>query len=414
MDYEAALDEMYSGYMAKRALVAGRLDREFKDPEVILSIARRRGLLPPPNRLVKITGSKGKGTTSRLIAHYLRRLRASEDDIAIFVSPEEFEHTDRMAINGAPIDREEFVSHYRSLRDDLADAAARLSGGAYLSPFGIFALIALSWFQQRGVGWYVLEIGRGGAHDEVGVLRADHAVITSIFNEHAGHLGPSLCDIAREKVAVSRSTRSTVASVQSSHVLRQCGLWEQYPLEEEDDAPMRANLPHWLALDDRLARQTVRSMLGVEDADLLLIDISGVSKAWGTRARGQAEIVFDALINLDSLDCDWLNRTFGDERVLVLFSLPDDKDRERLTAFMDALPNTIALEVVLLGKRGYLSFDHAESRGTRVCGRLSYDDSAGFRDLLDHQIAKHGVRKVYCFGTHTYIRLVKTATNSAR
>lgn len=407
--YQNALDEVYAGYMARRDFVAGRLDREFKDPDLILAVARKLALLPEPRRTIKVTGSKGKGTTSRLIAFYLEQLSGRQDPVALFVSPEEFEHTDRMKLNGSPISRDEFVELFRSLRSHLRDAERRLEGNAYLSPFGIFVLIALTWFRRRGAAWHVLEIGRGGAHDEVGALPADHAVITSIFNEHVDHLGPGLCDIASEKAAIAASTQWTIAAAQAERTLKQCALWERYPFVSESAAPLRQGLPQWLAIDDRLARQAVASAMPVEDAKLLSFDIGAISAAWGSARYADLEVVYDALINLDSLDRAWFERTFSAEKSLILFSLPDDKDRDRIVAFMEALPNATALEVILLGKRGYLSYEEAEKRRDCVSGRIHYDDADAFLALLSDQIGRVAPTKVYCFGTQTYVRLVKSA-----
>ncbi|HVZ98748.1 MAG TPA: hypothetical protein VG841_00385 [Caulobacterales bacterium] len=411
LDYQAALDEMYAGYMAKRDRVAGLMDRDFKNPDVILSIARALNLTPAPARTIKITGSKGKGSTSRLIDFYLRRIAPSAN-VALFVSPEELEHTDRMKLNGRPIGEAEFVDIFRDLRPHLREAAGRLQGDAYLSPFGIFLLIALAWFARRRADWHVLEIGRGGAHDEVGVLPAETAIITSIFNEHANHLGPALADIAGEKAAIAATARRTIVSAQAADALRRCGFAQEEAFLRENDAPLRPNLPLWLAIDDRLARQAIASVLPVDDAALLSFDVNGVSTAWGSLQYLGVEVVFDALINLESLDRAWFERTFA-EKTLILFSLPDDKDRRRLAGFVEALPNAASAEIVLTGKRGYLSYEEAEKRPDRVCSRIRYDDAAAFRRVLTEQIARHTPSKIYCFGTHTYVRLVKSALGPA-
>lgn len=410
--YQRALDAMYAGYMSKRALVAGLLDREFKNPDVILAIARRLDLLPDPATTVKITGSKGKGTTSRLIAHYLQQVAGPNAKVGLFVSPEEFEHSDRMKINGAEITRAEFVELYDTLRPSLLEVDRGLTGSAYLSPFGIFLLIALAWFKAREVDWHVLETGRGAAHDEVGVLPAELALITSILYEHPSHLGPTLADIVGEKLAIARSSRSTIASKQAIAEIERCGLQGRHKLVGETLLPARTGTPHWLALDDRLARQALAALLPTDDEQLLAIDIENVSAAWGRLEFEGVEVVYDAMISLDSLDRNWFDRGFAKPGTFILYSLPDDKDRPRLTAFVDALPAASA-EIVLQGKRGYLHYDDAEKRPERVCARLHYQDGPGFRDALASQIARHRPSRVYCFGTHTFIRLVKSALGGA-
>jgi hypothetical protein len=409
LSYQFALDEIYAGYMAKRHLTAGRQDREFKDPQVVLAIARELGLLPTPARTIKVTGSKGKGSTSRLLAFYLRQLCDPDQPVALFVSPEEFEHTDRMKLNGQAISEDEFVNLYQDLRPALRRAEELLDRSAYLSPFGLFLLIALAWFRRHRAVWRILEIGRGGAHDEVGVLRTEYAVITSIFNEHLDHLGPTVCNVAVAKAAIATSAGRTFTTRQAEEVLKRCAIWGQYPFVSEENTPLRSGVPRWLAIDDRLARQAIKSMRPVDDAKLLSFDISAVSAAWGTIKHHGIEVVYDALINLDSLDRDWFTRTFADEKTLILLSLPDDKDRDRIIAFFDSLPRAEMWEIILLGKRGYLSYERAEARPDLVSGRIHYEDRAAFRALLEEHIALYAPNKVYCLGTQTYIRLVKIA-----
>lgn len=406
--YQQALDAMYAGYMANRAAVAGLLDRAFKDPNVILSVARKLDLLPDPARVVKITGSKGKGTTSRLIAHYLQHIVGPGAKIALFVSPEEFEHTDRMKISGAEITRAEFVDIHHTLKPALLEAERGLTGSAYLSPFGIFLLIALAWFKRSGVDWLVLETGRGAAHDEVGALPAEIAIITSILFEHPGHLGPTICDIAAAKLAIAQTSKLTIASDQALSQLEACGLSERSRLLGENDLTAREGVPRWLALDDRLARQAVATLTSAADSQLLAIGVEAVSAAWGKVNYLGVDIIYDALISLDSLDRDWFQRTFASGKTLIVYSLPDDKDRGRLAAFVDAEP-VAAQEIVLLGKRGYLHYEQAERRPEKICARLHYEDRVGLRDALATEIARHRPRTIYCFGTHTFIRLVKSA-----
>ena len=148
MNYQQTLDDIYRTFMAVKDSVKGRPDREVRQPERLISLAGKLGILPDAARTIRITGSKGKGTTSRLIARYLE---ASMPDrrIALFVSPEEFEHTDRMSMNGKVIEQEDFARIYTELQPQLRKIESHLNAQEYLSPFGLFLLIALYGSKRR-------------------------------------------------------------------------------------------------------------------------------------------------------------------------------------------------------------------------------------------------------------------------
>jgi folylpolyglutamate synthase/dihydropteroate synthase len=176
--YQAALDDIYATFMRVKHLNKGRFDRDARQPQRLLAIARARGILPPPERTIKVSGSKGKGTTARIAAQMLQT-ELPTAKIGLFVSPEEDDHNDRMRINGVMITRERFVHHYERLKPQLLQAEAELTGPDYLSPLGIFLLVALDWFYSEGVDYFVLETGRGVSHDEVGQIPSKVGILNS-------------------------------------------------------------------------------------------------------------------------------------------------------------------------------------------------------------------------------------------
>src|ERR1700730_8313130 len=240
--------------------VKGRPDREVRNPTRLISLAHALELVPPANQIIRVTGSKGKGTTSRLIARYLQAAHP-DSKIALFVSPEEFEHRDRMSINGTPISENEFATIFEELHPRLTQLENSFGESDYFSPFGLFLLVALVWFNRNRAQIYVLESGRGVLADEVGLVPSIVSVVTSIFLEHSEALGPTIDEIAKDKLSIASTSSIVVLSESAkeyytgSSVALSC---------EEIEVPSfkgSTDLPAWLTYDDKLARSAVEAFL---------------------------------------------------------------------------------------------------------------------------------------------------------
>ncbi len=87
-----------------------------------------------------------------------------------------------------------------------AAAAAKvdrgLEEGDRVTQFEVLTAAAFDELARRGVEVAVVEAGLGGRHDATGVLRAPVVVLTNVGLEHTRWLGPTIADIAREKLAV--------------------------------------------------------------------------------------------------------------------------------------------------------------------------------------------------------------------
>jgi dihydrofolate synthase/folylpolyglutamate synthase len=408
--YQEVLDAIYRSYMAAKPGLKGKHDRRVRRPERIVSIAARLGLIPPPQKIVRVTGSKGKGTTARLIAAYLQA--TTNQTVGLLVSPEEIEHTDRMRIDGHPISEAEMTGLFNELSGVLDGEERALPSGEYLSPSGLFLLLSLLWFRRRDVGFFVLEGGRGVLYDEVGRIPSAVGVVTSILLEHADYLGPTLADIARDKLAIAANSAhlvipESVAKVGEAHAVPLGGNEIIVPRSDglnTDPSPV----PRWLLEDARLAAAAASVFLDCSIDALTTPDLSNVSASFGTGSLGATRYAFEAIVNLDSLDQDmfarWRNQ-YGE--LLVIASLPDDKDRDRLLAFFTDLDCRI-VEVVLEGTRGYLDYTHARrsSHDLAVC---DYRNPSEFAARIIRPLQVDGPDVVYFAGTHTFIRLVKLA-----
>ena len=167
-------------------------------------------------RVVHLTGTNGKTSTSRMIDALLRALDLRTGR---FTSPHLERMSERISIDGEPLDDEEFVRAFNDVAPytHLVDA----DQSHPLSFFETVVGMAYAAFADAPVDVAVVEVGMGGSWDATNVADADVAVVLPIAVDHAKYLGDSPAVIAQEKagilkpgcVAVLAEQRPEVAEV---------------------------------------------------------------------------------------------------------------------------------------------------------------------------------------------------------
>ena len=153
--------------------------------------------------IVHVAGTKGKGSTSALVAAILSE---AGYDTGLFSSPHLEKLEERFAVNGVAADESELVMHTERLRPIVLamDQEAASQQDRSLSPtyFELTTALALMHFAQRKVDLAVLEVGLGGRLDSTNVCQPIVSVITSISFDHMKQLGNTLAKIAAEKAGI--------------------------------------------------------------------------------------------------------------------------------------------------------------------------------------------------------------------
>lgn len=164
-----------------------------------------RALHEPQRRLriVHIAGSKGKGSTSAMLA---RVLHLAGYRTGLFTSPHLTRVEERIQVDGEPISRLELVALIAEIRDRLP---------THVSPTFFEVATAAGWlhFLRRRVDLAVVEVGLGGRFDSTNVCSPLLSVITSISYDHVQILGPTLAHIAFEKAGIIKPGRPVISGV---------------------------------------------------------------------------------------------------------------------------------------------------------------------------------------------------------
>ena len=142
-----------------------------------------------------VTGTNGKGSTCAFLASILAAagLRAGT-----MPSPHLKSYTERVQVDGVPIDEDEFAEALDAIEPALAAVATRLGEA---TEFEVLTALALNWLGPR-VDRLVIEVGMGGRLDTTNVLDLGVAVVTNVALDHTRHLGATVEAIAAEKAAI--------------------------------------------------------------------------------------------------------------------------------------------------------------------------------------------------------------------
>lgn len=408
--FDRVLDAIYASFMSQKSEVAGKLDKDIRDPGLLIALATKLDLVPPKDRIIRVTGSKGKGTTSRMIAQILKKETGAK--IGLFVSPEELDHNDRMRINGLPASKEAFITHFLKLQPHLQALQETLPKGRYLSPMGTFLLIALSWFKEQKIDYLILETGRGARYDEVGILPSRISVLTSILLEHPGYLGPDLNDIADNKLAIGLTSDQVVMDGKCQEWNERLGVILPEKIHEPELVSNDNVMPMWFAQNRALAIRAVELFL---NRDLSCShDLQAASAAFGIlNGKREEKLYFDACIAPQSLDVEFFKILQKKSKLITIASLPDDKDGDGLRTLIAQDLQCPLFELTLSGTRGYLHYEQAKLAGYHLA-ELPYDDADALRSIQADLIAKHPDASFYYLGTQTFIRLVRKAFSTER
>lgn len=269
--YRSALQWLYS-----RTRGGGR-----RTPERAARLLSQSQLAAPP-LTISVVGTNGKGSVTAMTA---AGLSAAGHRTGRFISPHVESFLERVAVDGVNLSP-------RAVTEFVKAARAR-STDAELPPafFEWTLALALTEFQQQGVGAAVLEAGVGGASDATRAVQGvGLVVLTTVDFDHADSLGPTLADIARDKAGAARAGAPLVSGVLQPELrevvarrAQQCGATlHQYLPGARDQALFR--LPASLEAPLRAAPPTRRHNARLAAAALRLAGVDEAAVSAGLRA----------------------------------------------------------------------------------------------------------------------------------
>jgi dihydrofolate synthase/folylpolyglutamate synthase len=313
-------------------------------------------------RVLHVAGSKGKGSTSAMLAAVLRRAGYRT---GLFTSPHLCGVEERFRVDGVPISRGELTALLHEVRGVVCGEGGA-ANSSHPTFFEVATAVGFLHFVRRRVEAAVIEVGLGGRLDSTNVCDPVVALITSISFDHTRQLGNRLASIATEKAGIVKRGRPVVSGVvvpearavierichERQAPLRQAGAdfhfrYEPGRISAQATEPARVQVTtsrrHWPALELNLLGEHQAANAAVVIACIEVLRERGWHVPDGAVAAGLREVAWPARLEVLRrrpfvvLDCahnvasaqalaDTLRASFPPGRRLLLFAGSSDKD----------------------------------------------------------------------------------------
>jgi dihydrofolate synthase/folylpolyglutamate synthase len=179
---------------------------------------------------IHVLGTNGKSSTTRMTAAILQRhgLRTGT-----YLSPHLVSYRERVLIDGRELDTDAFAAAVARASWAAERVNRTLAEDDHVTQFELLTAAALWEMARQEVDVAVVEAGLGGRYDATSVVESRVTVLTNVGLEHTRWLGPTVTDIAEEKLAVVRPQTALVlgeglatdALAVAERVARERGAW---------------------------------------------------------------------------------------------------------------------------------------------------------------------------------------------
>lgn len=214
MTYREAIKYILS-FTDYEKLPASSYSTDAFDLRRVEDLLRRLGDPHLGPRTVHIAGTKGKGSTSAMIAS---ALTAAGKRTGLYTSPHLHSFRERIRIDGEMISEDEFASTVDAIRPH-ADEVNKQAQFGKLTTFEMLTVAAFAYFKKCHVEFTVLETGLGGRLDATNVCRPEICIITPISLDHTEILGSTVAEIAREKAGIIKPGAVVICAPQNPNAL---------------------------------------------------------------------------------------------------------------------------------------------------------------------------------------------------
>jgi dihydrofolate synthase / folylpolyglutamate synthase len=250
---------------------------------------------------IHVVGTNGKSSTTRMTAAILERhgLRT-----AAYTSPHLVSYRERLQIGERDIAPDAFAAAIARAAWAAEHVNRTLSEDDHVTQFELLTAAALWEMAERDVRVAVIEAGLGGRYDATAVIGARVAALTNVSLEHTRWLGPTVRDIAEEKLAVvqphSMLALGADLASEALEVAERVARESDAQIVRVEPEPAAAPLTARGAFQQRnfalarLSAETYLDLAGVGHADPGRREQAAREAALATEVRGRLELVSES------------------------------------------------------------------------------------------------------------------------
>jgi dihydrofolate synthase/folylpolyglutamate synthase len=209
-------------------------------------------------RCAHIAGTKGKGSTTAMVAAILQ---AHGFHVGAYYSPYVYDVRERVQVDGEMIGRRAFAALVTRLEPHIAALAQTPYGST--TEFELKTALCFRHLADEKVYFAAIEVGIGGRLDATNVITPQVSVITNIGLDHTHVLGDTHAKIAAEKAGIIKPGVPAVTATEEPSalaVIRQVAAERQAPLvhvlPSEAGAARGEAVARVTAAEDRFAVET--------------------------------------------------------------------------------------------------------------------------------------------------------------
>ena len=158
------------------------------------------------NKYIHITGSNGKGSTSRMVASILT---TSGLKVGLYTSPHLVNFKERITIDDRPIPNNYICDFANKIHSYIETHEPNIPQPTF---FEVTTALALWYFHMESVDVAVIEVGIGGKHDATSVIDPICSAVTNVSLEHTEILGSTIEDISKDKASIATNTSPLITA----------------------------------------------------------------------------------------------------------------------------------------------------------------------------------------------------------